>query len=112
MKKIFLFLILNISVLLYGESLDSLIQKIKKAPSSQKRELINKLKLKLRNTNKKHRLSIIKQLKHQKNRLSIHYKSDMIHKVPVKQITHQIKAIKSSKSAHTHKDKHIKKGKH
>ena len=50
--------------LVYADDMSSLISQIKNANPSQKRELINKLKLRLRDANAQTRQKIVKNLKH------------------------------------------------
>ena len=56
---------------LNSDEISNLVADIKNADVSQKRVLINKLKLKLRDTNAKDRQKMIKQLKHGYNSKNI-----------------------------------------
>jgi len=62
--------------LVYCDDIDELISRIKQAPISQKRELINQLKLKLRTINSQKRLTTINTLR--KNHPTIHTQSPHI----------------------------------
>ena len=86
--------------LLYGDDIADLISHIKSADSSQKRELINKLKIRLRDVNTHERQKIVKQLRHQYHHKNIN-KQNALHKQnrqhKNEQNTHHSKKIKNHK---------------
>jgi hypothetical protein len=111
MYKFLVLLYLFISIL-NGSEINDLVSQIKQAPTSQKRVLINQLKLLLRNSNNTQRLNVVNKLKgtHYSTQHTNKMKINIVNKSHTKQ-SNQIKNNSHSKIKQTNKIHNNTKGK-
>lgn len=95
MYKIFFYLTLFFAISLYGDKLSSLISQIKSAPIEQKRVLINRLKIKLRNLNVSQRTKVIHQLRGNTKHYTHNLQNTKQHQVHTKIHTQQQKVLET-----------------
>ncbi len=100
--KIIIIFALILSSYINADEIKQLLNNIKKAQPSQKRELINRLKLKLRHMNETHRLQTISKLQnmqHSRNRTHKYRTTMQVHR---QEDIHKQKDIHRQKGGKNH----------